>query len=797
MHKIFTLLLCVQTATSLSKIAPSLYLSVCCSTDACNLAPPDAYRSIASVRNYLYRARASGHTGETVINVYGKCFEPISFSSRDGGFDEETRVTFRGMPGTNAGISAAKLLYASDFVPIVDEYILSQLPVNSRSFARQVNLTGIPLPQPACQQYVGGNSVMTPGLLQPAGAEIFALGDPKVGGDASPLTPARYPNAAAGGPMKSWASLFGVNYTKSGSVLGQLEIQDEAAAARSSLWAQQALEDPGSIRSKYIGELGWLEHTQSLVSVLDTIPPSTPPGVCTETIEGFGIMGNDLAGTPFNGVESAGDCCALCSARTNCRFWSWAPPSLSNHGNCYLKDLNATGAWQRNPGIISGVTPVTFSTVAVSLGKQCAYTNEEDQYSDGAVILLSNVLAELDVPGEYTINRTSGLAYVWLPSTPADWPSTTLWGTPWVESETQTTSIYTPKKGKEAPLAYISMAPHAIEMNGTSYLTFDNLVIEGSQDAAVVARNASNIVFSNSRLQNAGNMVINITRGNNVQVVNCTVRGGANGAALLEGGDRSSLSPGNHSIYNSVLSYSSRLVWLNAPMVSLDGVGLSFKDNELFGGPHMGVYHSGNLHTISGNIVHDVVEACDDCGAVYGGRDWSYQGTRITNNTFRNLHSNEGLDVSSVYLDDMISGVIVNDNVFINVSRALELGGGRWNSFARNIIRGLSLASDAVVHFDNRGMNWDNPSCNTSKSQDPNMIVLLNRVPYNSSGVWLKAFPALADILNDDPCRPKYNVILNNTFCDVIDDVPFIDATEEEIQSWDSLSDGNVNATTC
>jgi hypothetical protein len=145
----------------------------------------------------------------------------------------------------------------------------------------------------------------------------------------------------------------------------------------------------------------------------------------------------------------------------------------------------------------------------------------------------------------------------------------------------------------------------------------------------------------------------------------------------------------------------------------------------------------------------------------------------------------------------MISGVIVNDNVFENVSRALELGGGRWNSFARNVIRGLSLSNDAVVHFDNRGMNWANPSCNASQSQDPNMIMLLDRVPYNTSDVWISTFPALADILNDDPCRPKYNAIINNTYCQVMEGIPFIDATDEEIQSWDSVSYGNVNATSC
>ena len=41
----------------------------------------------------------------------------------------------------------------------------------------------------------------------------------------------------------------------------------------------------------------------------------------------------------------------------------------------------------------------------------------------------------------------------------------------------------------------------------------------------------------------------------------------------------------------------------------------------------------------------------------------------------------------------------------------------------------------------------------------------LKRVPYNvTSGPWGKC-PHLADILHDDPCAPKYNVISDNILC--------------------------------
>jgi len=648
---------------------------------------------------------------------------------------------------------------------------------------------------------------MTPGLLQPAGAELFVYGDARVGGEASPLTPARYPNAVQGGPTVAWASLFGVNYTAAPGISARLEM-DPAAAARSGLWAQQLQQDPGSVRAKYIGELGWLEHTQALVAVGASSPPSPqPPPTCADTVENYGIMGSDLAGTPTNNVGDAGECCALCSARTNCRFWSYSP-SLTR---CYQKYQNASGAWQRNPGVVSGQSTTPHASVAVTLGAQCVSIQAEDTYGDGAVVLISNALAELDTPGEYYINRTSGMAYAWLPGLPEEWPSVSPWGSPWVPSAAAPGGAFfgaaatAAAAGGKSPagavgdrdpslLGYVSAAPHALVLEGVSFLTLDGLTIEGAQDAAVVARNCTRVTLSNALLQNAGNMVVNVTKGEGVTLVSCTVRGGANGGVLMEGGDRPTLTRGGHTLLNSTTSYSSRLVWLNAPMVSLDGVGHGLVGSEIYGGPHMGGYYSGNDHRIEGNHFHEVVQACDDAGALYGGRDWAYQGTVISRNTFSNLHSSEGLDVSAVYLDDMISGVRVENNLFVNVSRAVLLGGGRWNTISGNSIHGVSQSNDAAVHFDNRGMGWSNSGCNVTPAYpSPNMVTLLNRVPYSTSPVWRTRFPALVGILEDYPCMPKYNSVVNNTYCGLEGGIPFLDVPDAAIEAWGSVVGGNVN----
>jgi len=70
-----------------------------------------------------------------------------------------------------------------------------------------------------------------------------------------------------------------------------------------------------------------------------------------------------------------------------------------------------------------------------------------------------------------------------------------------------------------------------------------------------------------------------------------------------------------------------------------------------------------------------------------------------------------------------------------------------------------------VIHADDRGEGWDANAC-----KDPTGIfmTLLEQVPYNTSAAWISAYPDLPNILNDTPCRAKYNIIQGNTVCSLL-----------------------------
>ena len=97
-------------------------------------------------------------------------------------------------------------------------------------------------------------------------------------------------------------------------------------------------------------------------------------------------------------------------------------------------------------------------------------------------------------------------------------------------------------------------------------------------------------------------------------------------------------------------------------MVAMADCGNAVVQSDLFGGPHQGVFVSGNLHQLRNSSLHHLVQAASDSGAVYAGRDFTYQGTVIDGNAFKHIHSLDGGDTATLYLDDEVSGFIMTNN---------------------------------------------------------------------------------------------------------------------------------------
>jgi hypothetical protein len=85
------------------------------------------------------------------------------------------------------------------------------------------------------------------------------------------------------------------------------------------------------------------------------------------------------------------------------------------------------------------------------------------------------------------------------------------------------------------------------------------------------------------------------------------------------------------------------------------------------------------------------------------------------------------------------------------------LGRGRHNEFVSNLINQSSTTQ--LIGMDSRG-GGGSKCC----AQGRLPFSFLSRVPYKTFAAW-KKYPDLANILNDEPCTPKYNRISNNVLC--------------------------------
>lgn len=310
--------------------------------------------------------------------------------------------------------------------------------------------------------------------------------------------------------------------------------------------------------------------------------------------------------------------------------------------------------------------------------------------------------------------------------------------------------------GPAPPLGtyHVSRLDAVVSVTAASNVTFQGLEIRYGRGAGVVVNGSTGVVLRGCTVADHGTIAVNITGGSENEVVDSDVHGGGDTGVALYGGDRLTLTPSNHVVRNCTVHHNQRWIMNYAPNIFIGGVGGTVEDTEIFGSPQIGVFVQGNDHVIDRCDIHDVGQECSDCGAFYAGRDWTYRGNVIEGTRFSKLTSIWGAAPSAVYLDDQLSSVAVQGCTFDHLTGWLmELGGGRNNKFSGNVINGSSS-----LHFDNRG--GDGSGC-AKGAKAP--FVFLKRVPYKSAA-WSK-YPDMANILDDEPCTPKYNTFEDNVLC--------------------------------
>ena len=346
-------------------------------------------------------------------------------------------------------------------------------------------------------------------------------------------------------------------------------------------------------------------------------------------------------------------------------------------------------------------------------------------YTKGQRFYFLNILEELDSPGEYYLDRKTGILYFWPPQ-----PI---------------------KKGD----AFISILESVmLHLQNTANVTVEGFVFEGSRAGGIQVDGGHSNKVKSCVIRNIGNVGVIINGGTNNGVQGCEIYDTGDGGIQIKGGDRLTLTPGHNYADNNHIHRFSRIDLTYRHAIRINGVGNVASHNLIHDAPHEAIYFSGNEHVIEYNEIYDIVRETGDSGAIHTGRDYTWRGNIIRYNYFHDLHGPGLFGVMGVYLDDFMSGTTVYGNIFYRAGRAVFLGGGRDNIVENNVF----IDCEASVHIDARGTTW------AKNYFDGRYTALTDRMKavHYDQPPYSERYPELLTYYDDDPAVPKNNKVLRN-----------------------------------
>jgi len=306
-----------------------------------------------------------------------------------------------------------------------------------------------------------------------------------------------------------------------------------------------------------------------------------------------------------------------------------------------------------------------------------------------------NVLEELDQPGEWYLDRVTGVLYFWPPeAVPGPAPSRPAGE----RTASDAGGARVPPSHPEVLLSLLDQP--LLRLTEASHVTFQGLILEASRGNAVEMRGGASNRVAACLIRNIGDGGVTIEGGTGHGVVGCDLLDTGDGGVSLSGGDRQTLTAGGHFVEDCHFQRQGRWSKCYVPAVLMNGVGQRASHNLIHDHPHCAILFNGNDHLIEFNEIHHIALETGDVGAIYTGRDYTYRGNRIRHNY---IHHTGGVGMGSmgVYMDDCVSGTEVYGNVFYKVHWAMFIGGGRDHHVENNVF----VECDPAVRVDGRGLD--------------------------------------------------------------------------------------------
>lgn len=269
-----------------------------------------------------------------------------------------------------------------------------------------------------------------------------------------------------------------------------------------------------------------------------------------------------------------------------------------------------------------------------------------------------------------------------------------------------------------------------LNISGCDFINIGEAAISGDADTEI--RNA---LIENNKLENLG----------------------ASGIVIY-GGDRTTLEESGNVIKNNTFKNIQVYSRTYYPAIKVNGVGNVVSYNTIINSPHMCIGFSGAKNKISNNYIYEFCRETGDSGAIYAGRDFTWQGNEISYNYIENSFFGD-VDKDTVrssfragiYMDDRLSGSIIHNNYIKNSSRGIYIGAGSNNKIYDNVT-------------ENCGIGIRVGSSGAKKEFEKDDLAVSAKAFTDLYPVYLEEFPEMSNLVNEEEyiTYPHNNKVYSN-----------------------------------
>lgn len=275
-----------------------------------------------------------------------------------------------------------------------------------------------------------------------------------------------------------------------------------------------------------------------------------------------------------------------------------------------------------------------------------------------------NLLCELDTVGEYCVDKESNTIYLY---PPAD---------------------FNPAANQVTASGY--NADYMLTVENSSQIVIQGLTMQGGRNGAINIGNCQDVTIKDCRMVQFGDDAITLKASKNCQIQGCLLDQLGHGGIAAVGGNRKTLAPADYLVENTLISNFSLYKPTYEPAIVFDGAGLTIRHCHFANSASSALRLNGNDILVEYNRFEDLVKESDDQGALDAWFDITYRGVVIRYNYWKNITGRTVEGAAAIRLDDLISGFVVEGNVFENCGGgkfgAVQINGGKDNLITNNLM---------------------------------------------------------------------------------------------------------------